>query len=531
MKIRLVGKAKAIFILITVCVLKILMTSRVMAAEGTEYIRSLEDFKGKKISMLSGTAFDSYMENNEILKGDVEVLYQNSLVDSLSSVILGKCDAVILDLPVAEMAVREHEELTIFPECVKDDAYGFGFTKGSEVEEPFNAAMKKLVDEGLKAEMAEKWMGKDESVKVTIPQDWDGTKGTLRYWVNVGAPPMSYLGPDGTHIGYSIDFVLHVAREMNYRVEITECEFAGLIPALQSGKADIAGTSLSITEERREKIDFSDSFYDGGAFMVLRKDRIDPMFFAEAEAPEKVNDADTFFSSIRNSFKKTFLQDNRWRVFLKGFLNTLLINITSMLTGCLFGFALFYMCRKTGEAVLKAVKFVTGLIVGIPVVVLLMVIYYVVFGNNDISGIIVSIMAFTLTFGTSVFHMLQVGTGAVGQGQTEGAYALGFSDEETFFSVVFPQAIIHMLPIFKGELVALLKSTAVVGYIAVQDLTRSGDMIRNRTFDAFFSLISVAVIYYVLGRLMGCIIGKIQTWLDPTCRTADEILKGVKTDV
>ncbi len=160
-----------------------------------------------------------------------------------------------------------------------------------------------------------------------------------------------------------------------------------------------------------------------------------------------------------------------------------------------------------------------------------MVIYYVVFGNNDISGIIVSIMAFTLTFGTSVFHMLQVGTGAVGQGQTEGAYALGFSDEETFFSVVFPQAIIHMLLIFKGELVALLKSTAVVGYIAVQDLTRSGDMIRNRTFDAFFSLISVAVIYYVLGRLMGCIIGKIQTWLDPTCRTADEILNRVKTDV
>lgn len=116
---------------------------------------------------------------------------------------------------------------------------------------------------------------------------------------------------------------------------------------------------------------------------------------------------------------------------------------------------------------------VTGVIVGIPAVVLLMVLFYVVFGKFNTSGIVVSIIAFTLTFGTSVFHMLETGTGAVESGQTEGAYALGFSDNETFFLVILPQALMHILPIFRGELVSLLKATAVVGYIAVQDLTRA----------------------------------------------------------
>ncbi len=159
-----------------------------------------------------------------------------------------------------------------------------------------------------------------------------------------------------------------------------------------------------------------------------------------------------------------------------------------------------------------------------------MVLFYIIFGKSNISGIIVSIIAFTLTFGISVYSMLKTGTGAVDQGQTEGSYALGFSDNEAFFLIILPQALMHILPIFKGELVSLLKATAVVGYIAVQDLTRAGDMIRNRTFDAFFYLISVAVIYYVIGRIMGWLISIIQKKVDPARRSKEKILKGVDSN-
>ena len=158
------------------------------------------------------------------------------------------------------------------------------------------------------------------------------------------------------------------------------------------------------------------------------------------------------------------------------------------------------------------------------------VLFYIVFGKSNISGIIVSIIAFTLTFGISVYSMLKTGTGAVDQDQTEGSYALGFSDNEAFFLIILPQALMHILPIFKGELVSLLKATAVVGYIAVQDLTRAGDMIRNRTFDAFFSLISVAIIYYVIGRILGWLIKNVQKLVDPARRSKEKILKGVDSN-
>ena len=292
------------------------------------------------------------------------------------------------------------------------------------------------------------------------------------------------------------------------------------------------GIGAESVEERLQKIDFSDPFYTGGSVLIVLKNKIDPIVLKTLQSTEGVNGNDSsFISSIVRSFNRTFIQENRWNVFLSGLLRTLLITFSSMTFGCFLGFALFFLCRNEGKTVRSIVQFVTGIIVGIPAVVLLMVLFYVVFGKSSISGITVSIIAFTLTFGISVFHMLETGTGAVEYGQTEGAYALGFSDSETFFQVIFPQAILHILPIFQGELVSLLKATAVVGYIAVQDLTRAGDMVRNRTFEAFFSLISVAVIYYLIGRLLAFLIGRIRKRLDPSSRSKKQILKGVCTDV
>ena len=524
-------KRYAILILITACLITVMALPGRAFAGGDAGYQTMADFKGKTISLLSGTSFDVHIENNPVLQGDVKLLYQNSDVDSISSVLSGKSDAIAMDMPNAEIVVAEHPELVIFPEIIQQDDYGFGFQKGSPLVAPFNEAMNKLIAQGLRNEMTAKWMGNDESAKVLIDQDWEGANGTLRFWVNTGTPPMGYLGPEGTPVGYAVDFVLHVAREMDYKVEITECAFDGLIPALQGGKADLAGRSMSITAERLEKIDFSDPFYSGGSVMIVPVDKVDPAVLTVNTAENGDESESGLAASIGRSFNRTFVQENRWNVFLKGFINTLLITFASMVFGCALGFGLFFLCRKTAKAVLNIVQAVTGVIVGIPAVVLLMVLFYVVFGKRDISGIIVSIIAFTLTFGTSVFHMLQTGTGAVDHGQTEGAYALGFSDNETFFTVIFPQALMHILPIFKGELVSLLKATAVVGYIAVQDLTRAGDMVRNRTFEAFFSLISVAVIYYITGRLMSLLIGVVQTRIDPARRSSRKILEGVEGDV
>jgi polar amino acid transport system substrate-binding protein len=123
-----------------------------------------------------------------------------------------------------------------------------------------------------------------------------------------------------------------------------------------------------------------------------------------------------------------------------------------------------------------------------------------------------------------------MGVGAVDGGQYEAAYALGYSNRRTFFRVILPQALPHVLPAYRGEIVGLIKATAVVGYIAVQDLTKMGDIVRSRTYEAFFPLIAVTVIYFLLEGLLRRAVSRVTVNLDPRRRKPGDILKGVKTD-
>ena len=125
---------------------------------------------------------------------------------------------------------------------------------------------------------------------------------------------------------------------------------------------------------------------------------------------------------------------------------------------------------------------------------------------------------------------MKMGVGTVDRGQYEAAYALGHSNSRTFFRIILPQAIPHILPAYQGEIVGLIKATAVVGYIAVQDLTKIGDIVRSRTYEAFFPLIAVTVIYFVLEGLLNMLVGWLRVRSDPKKRSKARILKGVKTD-
>jgi polar amino acid transport system substrate-binding protein len=185
-------------------------------------------------------------------------------------------------------------------------------------------------------------------------------------------------------------------------------------------------------------------------------------------------------------------------------------------------------CRGGNRAANTITRICTGLIQGLPVVVILMIFYYIVFATAPVTGTFVSVIAFTLTFASAVYSMIRTGVSAIDKGQTEAAYALGVGKNKTFFRIVLPQAMPYILPQFKGELVSLIKATAIVGYIAVEDLTRTGDIIRSRTYEAFFPLIAVAVLYFLMARILIFAAGRIETKTDPKRRKKEDILKGVK---
>ena len=145
------------------------------------------------------------------------------------------------------------------------------------------------------------------------------------------------------------------------------------------------------------------------------------------------------------------------------------------------------------------------------------------------SGIVVAVIGFTLTFGSFVYDHMTVSVSSVDRGQIEAAYALGYTKNKTFFRIIFPQAMSIFLPSYCGQAVELIKATAVVGYIAVNDLTKMGDIIRSNTYEAFFPLIATAVIYFMLTWVLSLLLGFVKLHFEPKRRSNEKILKGVKT--
>ena len=157
----------------------------------------------------------------------------------------------------------------------------------------------------------------------------------------------------------------------------------------------------------------------------------------------------------------------------------------------------------------------------------LLILYYIVFSQARLSGVAISVITFTLIFAAAVFNMLKGGVVAVGTGQMEAAYSLGYTNRTAFFNIILPQVLPHILPSFKSQIKALIKATAVVGYVAVQDLTKMGDIVRSRTYEAFFPLIAVAVFYFLLAGLLIWIVDRVEIWTVHRRRSGEDAGKEV----
>ena len=206
---------------------------------------------------------------------------------------------------------------------------------------------------------------------------------------------------------------------------------------------------------------------------------------------------------LKSSFISNFIDDNRWRYITDGLKITLLVTVFAVLIGVVLGFLIAIVRTthdKTGKLkILNAIcKVYLTVIRGTPVVVQLMIIYFIIFGSVDISKVVVAIVAFGINSGAYVAEIYCSGIMSIDNGQFEAGRSLGFNYAQTMMYIVMPQAFKNVLPTLCNEFISLLKETSVSGYIALQDLTKGGDIIRSRTYDAFMPLIAVALIYLAM---------------------------------
>ena len=228
------------------------------------------------------------------------------------------------------------------------------------------------------------------------------------------------------------------------------------------------------------------------------------------------------FQTFQDKFYNNFIAEDRWKYIWDGLGVTLKVTFFAVLLGIVLGF-LVAIVRSTYDRTgkLKLLNAICKLYLpvfrGTPVVVQLLIIYFVIFGSVDISKILVAVLAFGINSGAYVAEIFRSGIMSIDNGQFEAGRSLGFNYTQTMVHIIMPQAFKNVLPALGNEFISLLKETSVSGYIALQDLTKGGDIIRSRTYDAFMPLIAVAAIYLV----MVLIFSKLVSFLERRLRSSD----------
>lgn len=222
-----------------------------------------------------------------------------------------------------------------------------------------------------------------------------------------------------------------------------------------------------------------------------------------------------FFQEIGSEFYLNFIKDNRWEYIVKGLGVTLEVTFFAVLAGIFLGFVVAIIRAtydKTGK--LKFFNFLCNIyltvIRGTPVVVQLLIIYFVIFGSVRIDKVVVAVIAFGINSGAYVAEIVRGGIMSIDQGQFEAGRSLGFNYIQTMVYIILPQALKNVLPALGNEFIVLLKETSVAGYIALQDLTKAGDIIRSETYSPMMPLLAVAVIYLSLVMVLSFLIKQLE---------------------
>lgn len=220
-------------------------------------------------------------------------------------------------------------------------------------------------------------------------------------------------------------------------------------------------------------------------------------------------------TSFGEKFYQNFIQDNRWSYLTSGLKNTLIITVFALLIGVLLGFLIAVIrttCDKTGHMkLLNAVcKVYLTVIRGTPVMVQLLIIYYVIFGSVRIDKIVVASLAFGINSGAYVAEIIRSGIMSIDNGQFEAGRSLGLNYRMTMIYIIAPQAFKNILPALANEFIVLIKETSISGYIGLMDLTRGGDIIRSVTYEPFLPLFAVALIYLAIVMILTAGVGKLE---------------------
>ncbi|MBR1828162.1 MAG: ABC transporter permease subunit [Atopobiaceae bacterium] len=465
-------------------------------------------FDGKRAGVITGSFHDSVVE--ECLPQSSIANY-DSYTDLMEALNSEKIDYFLASTEVAGSLMESNPNIVALPDPVKSLDIGAMFAKtpkGAELKAQMDEFIVRMKADGTLDTIYEHW---NDPASASTPVDMSGLtgeNGTLRFATSGTKVPVSFQVGDQI-AGTDPDIAVRFCRAYGYGIDVSVVNTAGIIPGITTGIYDFSLSDMVITPERQESVNFSEPYHATDMLLVCRKTD------AGVTADDSPQDELGLIDGLALSFEKNFVREGRWKLIVQGVGTTCLITSLSVLFGSALAFGVC-MLRRTGSRLANLLADIyVRLLQGTPTVVLLMILYYVVFGRTGMPAVWVAIIGFTLNFGAYGSEIMRSGIESVNAGQREAALALGYTEHQAFFDFIFPQAAVRFLPVLRGEAVSLLKSTSIVGYIAIQDITKMSDIIRSRTYEAFFPLIVTAVIYFVLAWLIALLTKALLAHIDP----------------
>lgn len=443
-----------------------------------------DDLNGRNVGVLSGMGFEKNL-TEALYDPNYSVFY--NVADIIGALNSGKIDAFLYTRTSLIPVAKKNKFIKILDTPLDDTVIQNCFIakKGSAVGQTvileFNGVLAEMKSDGRYDKIMNKWVnGEDEERVLPIYDFSKGTKGTLVAAVCSTIEP-AYFMKNGIISGFEIELFYEFCLQKGYVPSLIDGEFTHVTADLETGKAIVAFSDIVASEERKVRFAFGDPSSQTditiGVYQAVESD---------------------FLNEIGTSFHRTLIEENRYLLILQGPGVTIIITLLSALIGTGIGYGICVLRLRKSKWARMPMRALRNILQGIPIIVLLYFLYFVVFAKSSILPIFIAVIGFGIAFSVEVAEILRTGVESIDPCQEEAALAMGFSRAAAFQSIVMPQVIKRFIPVYRGSLISMVKSTSLASLIAVLELNRASDIIRSTAYEVFMPLAVISILYFAL---------------------------------
>ena len=439
-----------------------------------------------------------------------ELLHYNSMSNLYAALEAGEIDAALGFQDERKTLASTRPMLALIEEPFALVDFGFGTRKvdgGEALCGELNRYLAELRQSGKYDALRKKWEDPNRDGDVMGEYTFSGEKGELRIATGGLWVPMTFYQGD-TLTGEFVEIINGFCEWAGYTPSYEVVTFSAELAGLAAGTYDVCADTVTPSTEKLESICVTDTLMTDEYYLYVLREPVEKV----------VPKATLFFSNMRDSIQRTLITEDRYKMLLSGLGVTIQLSVIAGVLGTLLAAGICFLRTRKNPFISAFARLYVRIFRSLPVVVLLLVLNYIVLRKSGLDAFWVCVITFTIEFSAYCAEIFRSGINAVPSGQARAASALGFGRIQTFRHVVWPQAMVHLLPAYSGQLIATVKMTAVAGYIAVIDLTKASDIIRSRTYEAFFPLLLTSVVYFALCGILVSLLRVLEKKINPEQR-------------